>query len=86
MFGGGNKFLMDHLKRQASLVHEEQEKVDAKKDAKGRKKSKNGTASGEPAFPMDLSVLISEKPAKGAVLEYFRNRIATLVAEEMSNS
>jgi len=85
MFGGGNKFLMDHLKRQASLVHEEQEKVDAKKDAK-KKKSPHGTASGEPAFPMDLSVLISEKPAKGAVLEYFRNRIATLVAEEMANS
>ena len=82
---GQNKFLMDHLKRQASLVHEEQAKVEAKKDAKGRKKSKHGTASGEPAFPMDLSVLISEKPPKKDVLEYFKDRIASLVAEEIAN-
>ena len=82
---GGNKFLYDHMKRQASLVHDEQAKVDAKKDAKGRKKSKNGTASGEPAFPMDLSVLCSEKPAKKDVLEYFQNRIAKLVEEEMNS-
>jgi len=82
---GQNKFLMDHLKRQASLVHEEQAKVDAKKDKKGRTKSKNGTASGEPAFPMDLSVLCSEKPPKKDVLEYFKDRIASLVAEEIAN-
>jgi hypothetical protein len=83
---GTNKFLYEHMKRQASLVHEEQAKVDAKNDAKGRKKSKNGTASGEPAFAMDLSVLISEKPGKKEVLEYFRERIAKLVTEEMSNA
>ena len=80
---GTNKFLYEHMKRQATLVHDEQAKVDAKKDAKGRKKSKNGTASGEPAFPMDLSVLISEKPGKKEVVDYFRDRIAKLVAEEM---
>lgn len=82
---GGNKFLHDHMKRQASLVHEEQEKKDTKKDKKGRSKSKHGTASGEAAFPMDLSVLCSEKPPKKEVLEYFKDRIAALVAEEMES-
>ena len=77
-----NKFLMDHMKRQATLVHDEQ----AKKDAKGRKKSKHGTASGEASFPMDLSVLCSEKPPKKDVLEYFKDRIAKLVQEEMENT
>lgn len=80
---GGNKFLMDHMRRQASLVHDAQAEQ-AKKDAKGRKKSKHGTASGEPAFPVDLSVIISEKPPKKDVLEYFKDRIAALVAEEMA--
>jgi hypothetical protein len=73
------------MQRQAKLVHEEQAKKDAKKDAKGRTKSKHGTASGEAAFPMDLSVLCSEKPPKKDVLEYFKERIASLVAEEMQN-
>ena len=83
---GGNKFLTDHLNRQASLVHQAQAKQDEKKDAKGRKKSKHGTASGQPAFPIDLSVICSEKPPKKEVLEYFKDRIAVLVAEEMSNA
>jgi len=78
---GGNKFLYDHMKRQASMVHEEQ----AKKDAKKKRKSPHGTASGEAAFPMDLSVLCSEKPPKKDVLEYFKDRIAKLVEEEMNN-
>jgi hypothetical protein len=81
-----NKFLMDHMARQASLVHEEQAKQDEKRDKKGRKKSKNGTASGEPAFPVDLSVLINEKPPKKDILDYFKTRIAALVEEEMSNA
>ena len=81
---GANKFLMDHMKRQATLVHDEQEKKDEKKDKKGRTTSKNGTASGEAAFPMDLSILISEKPGKKQVLEYFQGRIEKLVEEEMN--
>jgi hypothetical protein len=83
---GGNKFLHDHLQRQASLVHEAQAKQDAKKDAKGRKKSKHGTASGEAAFPVDLSVICSEKPHRKEVLDYFKTRIEGLVAEEMTNA
>jgi hypothetical protein len=81
-----NKFLRDHMQRQASLIHEEQAKQDAKKDKKGRTKSKHGTASGEAAFPVDLSVICSEKPPKKDVLEYFKDRIAALVAEEMANA
>jgi hypothetical protein len=83
---GGNKFLMDHMRRQASLVHEEEEKRAVKKDSKGRRKSKHGTANGEAAFPVELSTLISEKPPKKQVLEYFQERIAKLVAEEMENA
>lgn len=81
---GQNKFLMEHMKRQATLIHEEQAKVDAKKDAKGRSKSKHGTATGEAAFPVDLALICSEKPPKKQVLEYFVDRIAALVAEEMN--
>ena len=83
---GGNKFLADHMRRQASLIHEEQAKKDEKKDKKGRSKSKHGTASGEAAFPVDLSVICSEKPGKKDVLDYFKDRIATLVAEEMDDA
>lgn len=79
---GQNKFLMEHMKRQATLIHEEQEKKDAKK--KSGKKSKHGTADGEPAFgELSIATIISEKPPKKDVLDYFKDRVDKLVAEKM---
>jgi hypothetical protein len=79
---GQNKFLMEHMKRQATLIHEEQEKKDAKK--KSSKKSKHGTANGEPAFgELSIATIISEMPPKKDVLDYFKDRVAKLVAEKM---
>jgi len=82
-----NRFLADFMRTQNKLVHDEEEKKRAKRDHKGRKTSKHGTASGEPAFgELTLDTLIAEKPPKKDILEYFRDRIAKLVAEEMENA
>jgi hypothetical protein len=79
-----NKFLNDFLRMRSTLVHTAEEQGAVKKDHKGRKKSKNGTASGEPAFgEVTLATLISEKPSKKDVLEYFREKITKLVSEDM---
>ena len=76
-------FLRDFMRMRATLVHEVQPPT-VERDAKGRKKSKHGTASGAPAFgDVTLASLISEKPSKKEVLDYFRNRIASLVAEDL---
>jgi hypothetical protein len=81
-----NKFLNDFLRSQAQLVHQAEDKQAIKKDKKKQYKSKHGTASGEAPFgELTLETLISEKPAKAQVLEYFRDKIAALVAEEMNN-
>jgi len=80
----GNKFLNDFMRSQSKLVHEEDT---VKKDKKGRKKSKHGTADGKPAFgELTLETLISEKPGKKEVLEYFRDKVAALVAEDLENT
>lgn len=79
---GQNKFLMEHMQRQATLVHEEQAKKDAKK--KSGKKSKHGTADGLPAFgELTIETICKEMPVKKDVLEYFREKVAVLVAEKM---
>jgi len=79
-----NKFLQDFMRMRSKLIHEQEEQVPVKKDKKGRKTSKNGTASGEPAFgEVTLATLISEKPGKKEVLDYFRERIKRLVEEDM---
>ena len=79
-----NKFLNDFLRMRATLVHEAEAQTSAKKDHKGRKQSKHGTASGEPAFgEVTLGTLVSEKPPKKDVLEYFRTRIQKFVSDDM---
>ena len=76
-------FLRDFMRMRAQLVHEVQPPV-VERDRKGRKKSKHGTADGAPAFgDVNLASLISEKPSKKEVLDYFRNRIAALVSEDL---
>jgi len=83
MYRMQSPFLRDFMRMRAQLVHEVQPPV-VERDRKGRKKSKHGTADGAPAFgDVNLASLISEKPGKKEVLEYFRNRIAALVSEDL---
>lgn len=81
-----NPFLADFLRRQATIIQSTapQEAAPAARDKKGRKKSKYGTADGKHPFGEEdaFARLISEKPSKKRALEYFRNRIAELVAQE----
>ena len=79
-----NKFLNDFMRMRAQLVHEVEDQRAAKKDKKGRKTSRNGTASGAPAFgEVTLATLITEKPPKKDILDFFRGRIQQLVSEDM---
>jgi len=83
----GNRFLQDFIRSQSKLIHDAEAAAPVKKDKKGRKKSKNGTADGKPAFgELTLETLIAEKPGKKEVLEYFRDMITRLVADDMANA
>jgi hypothetical protein len=80
-----NNFLQDFIRRQGTIIQSsapQQEPV--QRDRKGRKKSKYGTADGRHPFGEEdaFARLCSEKPSKKRALEYFRNRIAELVAAE----
>lgn len=81
-----NPFLADFLRRQATIIQSTapQQETAPARDKKGRKKSKYGTADGQHPFGEEdaFARLISEKPSKKKALEYFRNRIAELVAAE----
>jgi len=89
-----NKFLHDFMRRQASLIQSAipEEKSSAPpaeaKAAPKKKKSKYGTADGKHPFGGDdmesrLATIIQEKPPKKDVIDYFRDRISELTAENM---
>ena len=80
-----NKFLQDFVKRQNEIQIIETADKSVKKDKKGNRKSRHGTASGEHPFGEDdaFMTLVKEKPGKKEVLEYFRAKIGELVAEDM---
>ena len=80
-----NPFLSDFMRRQATVIqHVSAQPEPAKRDAKGRKKSKYGTADGKHPFgdADALTQIIKEKPPKKQVVQYFRDKIAELVAAE----
>jgi hypothetical protein len=83
----GNKFLNDFIIHQQKLVQlEAGGSPTGEKDRKGRTKSKYGTKDGKKPCAGDLSAfeqLVQEKPGKKEVIDYFRSRIAELVAEDM---
>jgi hypothetical protein len=73
-----NKFLRDFMKTQATLIET------TVPERKG-KKPKHGTADGKPSFPEGEGLekfFQKEKPPKKELLEYFKNRIAQLIAED----
>jgi len=76
-----NKFLDNFiLNRQREI-----DNANDKKDRKGRIKSRHGTKSGRKEISDGdaFSLLVEEMPGKSRVLEYFRDRIAELTAEDM---
>jgi len=80
-----NKFLQDFMKRQNEIQILDTVDKSVKKDRKGNKKSKHGTASGKHAFGDDdaFMTLVKEKPGRKEVIDYFRARIGELVAADM---
>ena len=81
---GGSKFLNDFINRQNTII--ELEACNPNKKQTG-KKPKHGTADGKHPFPDGdpFDQLVKEKPGRKEVVEYFRNRIGELVAEDIKN-
>lgn len=81
-----NKFLQDFMRTQQKIIELEAVDKSVKKDKKGNRKSKHGTANGKAPFGDEdaFATLVKEKPGKKEVLDYFRGRIAELVAEDMA--
>jgi hypothetical protein len=77
----GSKFLNDFIARQGRLIQ-----TAVPEPGKKQKKPKHGAAGGDPEFneKEQFTLLVSEKPSKKVVLEYFKNRIAQLVAEDVT--
>lgn len=81
-----NPFLANFMRQQAIIQSAApQEEAPAKRDKKGRKRSKHGTADGKAPFGEEdaMTRICREKPPRKEVLQYFRDRIAQLVAEDM---
>ena len=85
---GGSKFLHDFILNQQKITATDAHNANVKKDKKGRVKSRHGTKTGakEISNGDQFALLCEEKPGKAKVLEYFRDRIAQLVAEEMESA
>jgi hypothetical protein len=78
----GSRFLDNFLKMQGEILQ-----MEAGKKSTKAKKSKHGTADGKDPYEGDpFTRLISEKPPKKEVLEYFKERIAQLVAKDIDNA
>jgi hypothetical protein len=82
-----NPFLDRFMKQQLIQTTVPQQEEPAKRDQKGRKKSKYGTAHGGHPFGEEdaFTRLCTEKPHRREVLAYFRQRVAELVAADMDN-
>jgi hypothetical protein len=80
-----NRFLQDFMRTQQKLLELEANNTSVKKDKKGNRKSKHGTADGKHPFGDEdaFATLVKEKPGRKEVVEFFRDRIAVLVAEDM---
>jgi hypothetical protein len=81
-----NKFLNDFIVNQQKMAAVDN--ANDKKDKKGRTKSRHGTKTGKKEVSNGdaFTLLCEEAPGKAKVMEYFRDRIAELTAEELANS
>jgi len=82
---GNNKFLNDFIINRQRTEAADAVNANVKKDKQGRTKSRYGTKTGknEVSDGDAFEMLCEEKPPKARVIEYFRDRVAALVAEEM---
>lgn len=80
---GQSKFLNDFILNQQKISAVTN--ANTKKDKHGRVKSRFGTKTGknEVSNGDAFAMLVEEKPPRAKVLEYFRDRISELVAEDM---
>jgi len=80
-----NRFLQDFMRQQQKLIEIEAQDKSVKKDKKGNRKSKHGTANGKHPFGDEdaFMTLVKEKPGRKEVIDYFRSRIGELVGEEL---
>lgn len=80
---GQSKFLNDFILNQQKIGAVTN--ANTKKDKHGRVKSRFGTKTGknEVSNGDAFAMLVEEKPPRAKVLEYFRDRISELVAEDM---
>ena len=80
---GQSKFLNDFILNQQKIGAVTN--ANTKKDKHGRVKSRYGTKTGknEVSNGDAFAMLVEEKPPRAKVLEYFRDRISELVAEDM---
>ena len=77
-----NKFLRDFMRRQNEIIE-----TGIPEPAKKKHKSKHGTASGKAPFGEDdleakLAQLCQKKQSKKFLLDYYRERITQLCAED----
>ena len=81
-----NKFLQDFIRQQNKLIELEANNTSVKKDRKGNRKAVHKTADGKAPFGDEdaLMTLVKERPGKREVLDYFRGRIAELVAADIA--
>jgi hypothetical protein len=82
-----NPFLQDFMRRQTNIIQSAAPQSEAAAEPGARKKkSKHGTKDGKAPFGEQdaLQRIITEKPPKKQVLQYFKDRIAELVAADMS--
>jgi len=80
-----NRFLDQFILNQQKMALVDN--ANDKKDKQGRTKSRHGTKTGKKEISNGdaFSLLCEECPGKQKVLEYFRDRISELTAEEMNS-
>lgn len=81
-----NRFLQDFIRQQNKLLELEANDPSVKKDKQGNRKAKHKTANGKHPFGDEdaFMTLVKEKPGRKEVLDYFRGRIAELIAGDMA--
>lgn len=81
-----NRFLEQFIVNQQKMALVDN--ANDKKDKQGRTKSRHGTKTGKKEISNGdaFSLLCEEMPGRPKVLEYFKDRIAELTAEDLANS
>jgi hypothetical protein len=81
-----NRFLEQFIVNQQKMALIDN--ANDKKDKQGRTKSRHGTKTGKKEISNGdaFSLLVEEMPGKAKVIEYFKDRISELTAEDLQNT